>query len=438
MSSIAKKSAETFVARVISQAAVLAVGIAMARFLGPYGKGVYAYAATVLGLMITLASGQSSAIAWQLSKGKQPPALVYAAMLRTIVVFAIPISAALIIVAATFPAQRVLLTTAIALPFALYMALASGFFLAASDVRGVNIQTIITSLFFLLAIPVVFFHGSITAVLAIWVASYVAAAVYSTFRMRKRIASSTTPETSHYPFKQQLFFGLKTTLNSVVEELNMRINLFLIVGMLGTRMLGIYSVAIGMAGVLWQLSRPVATAAFGRIGSEPEASAAELTARCTRHSLAFVGAAAVVAFIVGPWLITLVYGAKFAAAGLVLRVLMPGIVAYCIMPMLATFFTQQLGRPSIPLVLSAISTALCAAVTAVLLPHYGLVAAAAATSVSYVVAVAIGAILFMRRTGLSPAQVFILNSNDMRQYAHLLGSITARIRARTFARATRT
>lgn len=433
MSTIAKKSAETFIARAISQVAVIAAGIAMARFLGPYGKGVYTYAATILSLMITLASGQSSAIAWQLSKGKQPPKLVYAAMLRTIVVFAIPISAALVIVAIALPAQRVLLTTAIALPFALYMALAGGFFLAASDVRGINLQTIITSLFFLLVIPVVALHGSVTAVLVIWVVSYVAAAAYSTFRMRKRIAASTTLEGGHYPFKQQLFFGLKTTLNSFVEELNMRINLFLILAMLGTRMLGIYSVAVGMAGLLWQLSRPVATAAFGRIGSEPEASAAELTARCTRHSLAFVGVAAIVAFIIGPWLITLVYGPNFAAAGIVLRVLMPGIVAYCIMPLLATFFTQQLGRPSIPLMLSAISTALCAGVTAVLLPRYGMVAAAAATSVSYVAAVGIGAVLFMRRTGLSPLRVFILNGDDMRQYLHLLASITTRIRRQAAA-----
>jgi O-antigen/teichoic acid export membrane protein len=147
-----------------------------------------------------------------------------------------------------------------------------------------------------------------------------------------------------------------------------------------------------------------------------------------RHSLAFVTAAAAVAYVVAPMLIVPIYGAPFAAAGNVVRMLLPGIVAYCLMPLLATFFTQQLGRPSIPLALSAISTVLCAAATAALLPRYGIIAGAAATSASYVTAVAIGAVLFVRRTGISPAALFILNGDDVRRYAQLFSAAATRVR----------
>jgi O-antigen/teichoic acid export membrane protein len=427
VSAIARKSLETFVVRGLSLASALVLGIVIARLLGPYGKGLYAYVIVVLTLMTTLAAGQSSAIAWQLVKGRQPPHEVYSALLRTVAVFAIPTATVLIAIGVALPSQRVLLPVAAALPFALYGALVNGFFLSASDVRSGNIQALVLALVSLLSVPVLFLHGGLDGVLMVWVASYAAAAVSSMIRMRPYLAQA-APEKTEYPFKQQLLFGIKTALNALVEELNIRIDIFLVLLILGAGALGVYSLGIGIASLLWQLSRPIATAAFGRIGSSSEADAAQLTARCMRHSLAFVAAAAAVAFVVAPMLIVPIYGAPFAAAGNVLRMLLPGIVAYCLMPLLATFFTQQLGRPSIPLALSSISTVICAAATAALLPRYGIIAGAAATSASYVTAVAIGVVLFVRRTGISPAALFILNGDDVRRYAQLFTAAATRVR----------
>lgn len=425
--SIARKSGETFVVRIVVQAISLIVGILVARLLGVYGKGVYTYAATVLTLVVTLGSGQASAIAWQLAKGKQPPRDVYSAMLRTTTIFTIPIAAILIVLALVDPAQRVLYIVALALPFVLYLSLAGGFFLASSDVRSLNIQSLLSSVILLVALPpVLLLHGGVDGLLGVWVASYVAAAGYSAFRIRSYLAD--TPDGRHpYPFKDQFVFGLKTTLNTVVEYLNIRIDAFIILAMLGARSLGIYSLGIGVGELLWQLSRPVATAAFGRIGSSDEPEAAALAARCVRHSFAFVTAASVVAFFIGPTLITLVYGPQFAAAGTVLRLLLPGIIAYCIMPFLATFYSQQLGKPTIPLALSTISTVVCAGFTAAFIPRYGMAAGAVATSASYVTSVGIAIVLFCRRTGMNFAELFILNRDDMKQYVRLLASLGNRI-----------
>jgi O-antigen/teichoic acid export membrane protein len=426
MSEIAKKSLETFVFRSFAQAASLAVGIAVARLFGPYGKGMYAYVTTALGLLVTLASGQSSAIAWQLAKKKQPPRAVYAAMLRTIALFAVPLASIIVVLAALQPAHRLLLAVAAALPFVLYLALANGFFLSYGDVRSGNMQTFLSALVLLVATPLALLaRGGLVAVLIVWVCSFAGAAVYSTFRIRRYLRPS-QPETAPYPFAEQFFFGLKATLNALVEELNLRIDVFIVLSILGARALGIYSLGVGIAGLLWQLSRPIATAAFGRIGASNEINAAELTARCMRHSFIVVTIAAAVAFVVGPSVITLVYGARFAPAGSVLRLLLPGIIAYCIMPLLATFFAQQLGRPSIPLALSTASTLICAAVTAALIPRYGIAAGAVATSMSYVAAVSTGTWVFVRRTGISPLRLLILDRYDLHRYRHLLSAVAGR------------
>jgi O-antigen/teichoic acid export membrane protein len=427
MKAIAQKSLENFFVRILGQIVTLCVGVAIARLLGPAGKGVYSYVTTTMVLIVTLAAGQGSAFAYQLAKCKQPARVVYRAMLRTLAIFSIPIGVVLAAVAFTLPSLHVLLATVASLPFALYMSFANGFFLAASDVRSSNLQTLTQSGVLLAAIPLLFVHGGLYGVLTIWFASYAIASVFSTLRLRRYLAADTTPAPSDYPFKSQFAFGIKTTLNALVEELNLRIDMYLVLMMISARALGIYSIGIGLAGMLWQLSRPISTAAFGRIGSTEENEAAALTAQCMRHSFAFVLVAAVAAFFAGPYLIVLVYGAQFAEAGTVLRLLLPGIVGYCLMPLIATFYSQQLGRPTVTLVLSAISTVVCAAVTAAFIPRYGMAAGAVASSVSYLVAVAIGAAMFVRRTGISPFRTFVLTRDDLRAYGRLFAGVAARI-----------
>lgn len=427
MKAIAQKSLENFFVRIFGQVVALCIGIAIARLLGPTGKGVYSYVATTMGLIITLALGQSSAFAYQLAKCRQPAGVVYRAMLQTIAIFSIPIGFALLGIAFALPRQHVLLAAVASLPFALYMSFANGFFLARSDVRSSNLQALTQGVVLLAAIPLLFLRGGLYGVLAVWVASYAIAAAQSALRLRRYVAEDTTTRPAEYPFKAQFVFGTKTTLNALVEELNMRVDMYLVLIMISARALGIYSLGIGVAALLWQLSRPISTAAFGRIGSTDEKEAATLTAQCMRHSFAFVVLAAIAAFIVGPFLIVLVYGHQFAEAGLVLRLLLPGIVAYCLMPLIATFYSQQLGRPQVTLVLSAISTVVCAAVTAAFIPLYGMAAGAAASSVSYIIAVGIGAALFIRRTGVSPLSMFVLTREDLRAYARLLAGVAARI-----------
>lgn len=418
-SSIARKSAENFAVRVFAQVSTLVVGIVIARVLGPGGKGLYSYVTSILTLVTALALGQSSAFAYQLGKQNQPPRVVYAALLRTVAIFAVPMAAGFAIAATVAPSQRLLFAAAASAPLALYAAFANGFFLSASDVRSSNLQNLLMSIISLSAIPLLLVHRALVTVLVVWVASYAAAALFARVRLR-RYTRVDKASTIPYSFASQFWFGLKTSMNTLVEELNLRVDMFIILGMLGPRSLGIYSLGIGAAALLWQLSRPIATAAFGRIGSSNEPDAATLTARCMRHSLAFVGVAAVVSFFAAPHLIVLVYGEQFAPAGIVLQLMLPGIVAYCLMPLLATFFAQQLGKPGIPLWLSSVSTIVCAALTAAFIPRYGIAAGAVASSASYAVAVAIGGWLFVRRTRTSWLDLFVFKKEDAFEYSRLL------------------
>lgn len=419
MSEIAKKSVVTFATRVVLQIVSIGGAIVIARTLGASGKGVYTYAITILAMLQMANAGQASALAWQYTKRGRAPATLRRVMFRVLFTFGLPIAVGLGVAGFLIPGQSALIAVAAAVPFALLVQSATGFFLADSDVRTVNIQQALTNaLPVLMYVPLLFLlHGQLWVLFAVWTVCYVIAAGYTLTRLRKY--NSTEGNDEGPIFKEQLKYGAQVSVNSTVAYLNFRIDVFLIMFVLGHSALGVYSIGVGIGEMLWQLSRPIATAAFGRIARGTEAEAAETTATCMRHSFALVCLGAIVIFFVAPLLIPLVYGKTFAEAGTVTRVLLPGIIAYSVMPTLATFFSQQLGMPRLPVIFSSLSTIICAGVTLALLPHFGILGGAFATSISYVTAFVAAAAYFVRRTRIKPQRLFTLSRSDLHPYRSL-------------------
>lgn len=421
MSEIARKSVENFATRIIGQAFGVAGAIVIARTLGPTGKGVFTYAGTVLAMFQMVNAGQSAAIAWQYTKRNRAPAQLLRAMTGVQALMALPVVAGLVLAAIFAPGQEALLPVAIAVPFAIFVQSSTGFLLADGDVRAINVQQLLMGvLSAAVYMPLLLvMHADLTVLFAVWAGGFAAGAVYTGFKLRKYAhMREGTPAAGL--LREQLGYAGQVSLNGTVSYLNFRIDVFIIMALLGQSALGVYSIGIGLGELLWQLSRPMATASFARIARGTEREAALATATCMRHSLALVLIGAVIIFFAAPPLIPLVYGAKFAGAGIVARVLLPGIIAYSMMPTLATFFSQQLGQPRTPLIFSSCSMILCAVMTVLMLPHFGILGGAIATSVSYCVAFTAAAVYFMRRTGISPQRLFRMTRGDFEPYRSLL------------------
>lgn len=427
--SIAQKSVENFLARIAAQAFSIAGAIVIARVLGPSGKGMFSYAGSLLAMIQMANAGQAAAISWQYAKRNRAPSRLVAAMVRVLAYITIPASIALAVCGFVIPGQGALIAVAAALPFALFAQSATGFFLADSNVRMLNVQQLIIGVLPVLVYAplLIFAHTSIAILFGLWVAGFIGGAAYSALVLQ-RYRSKREGEESDSLVKEQLTYGSQISLNSAVQFLNFRIDVFIIMFMLGQTALGVYSIGIGIGELLWQLSRPMATAAFGVIARGTESQAADATATCMRHSFALVLIGAVVVFFLAPPLVPLVYGHQFAAAGMVSRALLPGIMAYSMMPTLATFFAQQLGRPRIPLIFSTVSTVLCGGLTVVLLPHFGIVGGAVATSCSYVIAFTAAAAYFVHRTHIAPLRLFKFTRSDLRPYRLLLSQTLGALR----------
>lgn len=425
MNEFRNKSLETLAIQIGSQVFSVAGGIILARSLGTYGKGVMTYVVTVSALLVTLWAGQSNAISWQYSRLKTQSGAVAQAMLRILFFGALTI-ALLVLAWARLPDQWPLVAVAASLPFSVFSISALGFFLADKNVRVANVQTLIMQVGFNVVIAIVLLigHRGLDAVLVSWVAVSAATAAYTGWKLRPYLRPYKLDSLSAL-IREQITFGIKASLGALVWLLNSRVDVFIIIYFLGLRALGIYSVGLGLAELMLQLRFALMRSAFGRICTESQAEAAALTAKCARHVFVMCLSISIVIFLIGPTLITYVFGSAFASAGPVVRVLLPGMIAYSMMPFFGTFFVQQLGKPGFSTTIGALSIAVCAAVTVATIHTLGIVAGALGTTLSYSAAFFVSAYLFSRRTNVPISKLFLLDAADWRKYHDLYGALKA-------------
>jgi O-antigen/teichoic acid export membrane protein len=413
LSSFARDSVHTLALSVLNRFGGIAAGIVMARYLGPEGKGLIAYAVVGLELFTTIVNGVAQAATHQYAHRKLAPADVYDAMVRIVTALSIVSALGLGVVAVLVPSQRALLAAAVAIPFAMYAKAVTGILLGAQQVQRTNVlSTIAVSGFNVVAIiALVALRVDAGIILAVWVASQIASAVYGWASVRTIVGGPRTLGAALV--REQAGFAAKAGGAQVAGYINMRIDVIVVSAMLGARALGVYTLAVSTAELLWLLSQPLCWAAFGRIAAEPLPEAAAFTAKLTRHVVALVVPLAAIGALAAPVLITLVYGDAFAAAGRTVQWLMPGVAAYALEAPLGYFLMVKLGRPGTIVVIQFASVAVCAAATVLLVPTLGIDGAAIATSATYVGVVIIKAAIFVRATGVGVRELLLMRGAEV-------------------------
>ena len=199
---------------------------------------------------------------------------------------------------------------------------------------------------------------------------------------------------------------------SLAERLQFRGDAFLINIILGVRQTGIYSVTSGLAETLWYIPNAMGTVMFSR-AVDPKLDAGRIAAMLTRTTLAVALVTAIPALIFGPRLVRFIYGAQFADAGVALRLILPGIVAYSVVAVLSRYITGQ-GRPGTGTLILVAGLAINIGANLALIPAFGIRGAAAASSLSYIVTAALTLIVFHRLSDRGMRETLIIRTSDIR------------------------
>jgi len=210
---------------------------------------------------------------------------------------------------------------------------------------------------------------------------------------------------------EELRFGTRALPGTLAERLQLRSDAFLLNLLLGVRATGVYSVTSGLAETLWYVPNALGTVMFSR-AVDPGEDAAGTAVVLARTTVAITLVLAIPAFLLGPWLVEVVYGADFAGAGVALRWILPGVVAYSVVAVLSRYFTGR-GRPGLATVIMLVGLAVNLVANVLLIPRAGISGAAASSSISYSVTAVLILAAFRRLSGRGLAETLILRPRDV-------------------------
>ena len=227
---------------------------------------------------------------------------------------------------------------------------------------------------------------------------------------------------------EELRFGSRSVLSTLAERLLFRGDAFLVNLFLGVRWTGIYSVTQALAETLWYIPNALGTVMFSR-AVDPNADPSRTASVLTRTTIAVTFATAIPAFILGPRLVRLVYGTQFVDAGVALRFILPGIVAYSVVAVLSRYVVGR-GRPGTNTLILLAGLAVNVTANLVLIPARGIVGAAIASSISYAVTAGLMLAVFVRMSGRGWLETLVIRPSDLRALGRALAALRDRLAGR--------
>ncbi len=211
-----------------------------------------------------------------------------------------------------------------------------------------------------------------------------------------------------------LRFSLPAYLGDVLQLANYRLDLLFVSYYVGATQLGIYSLAVAAAHIVWFVPRAVATVilpgtAFEQ--NEVERSGARAAQGARMALWGSIGVCCLLA-TTGRFLLPLVFGAGFRESYDMLLALLPGVALFGLVVVLASYVIGM-GKPRLNLYVSAAAFAVTLGLDLRLIPPFGGMGAAVASSASYSTSAILTIVVFHRLSGVSVAEALLPRRGDM-------------------------
>ncbi len=429
--SIATNSLRTYLFRFGNGFLGFLIGILISRLLGPVGKGQYASIFIYYSLYLSIFSNLGAAITYQVSKERQPMREVFLTAtgysliigLVTLLLFGVLNSFL------PFLQLKILWLVVLVIPLVLVLNNLAGLFQGLNRIVELNWVGLLAGLIQMLLLAGFYCYTKLTGVQPevshlVWI-WFVAQLI--NFTIGFLIGKEFWLKPSRREFKIPLLttmlgFGYQISLNNIIGYLNSRIDSLVVQWLLPVQKFGLYSVSVNGAEILWYASGAIAIAICAHVGKAAKEQAAVLTAKAARHTLLINTPIAVLMWL-GAEILPVVYGARFAASVMPFRILLPGVLAYSVAGIFSTYFTNQLGKPKIPLLVAFFALVIDFLAAICLIPQLGMLGGAIANSLSYLLAVGVLIILFCRETKLSFWKVLAITRDDISDYQLLYQNI---------------
>jgi O-antigen/teichoic acid export membrane protein len=215
-------------------------------------------------------------------------------------------------------------------------------------------------------------------------------------------------------------FGVRAWVGSLARFLNFRTDQILMGFLASEAALGVYAVAVNASEVLLYLPAAMATALLPIAAATSEGLRAEQALRAFRSAAVVTVAAGLVAAVLGPLLLPVLFGADFAGSVTPFLWLLPGALGFTAM----VVFSNALVAASAPGWSSAgpvVSLTVGIALDLVLIPPFGATGAAAAASAAFLTGGAVALLAFRRRSPFAWSLLVRPRRSDLTVFRALAG-----------------
>jgi O-antigen/teichoic acid export membrane protein len=215
--------------------------------------------------------------------------------------------------------------------------------------------------------------------------------------------------------KESVLFGLRGQTGNIVQVFNYRLDAFVANYFLGVSSVGIYSVAVALAEMLWHVPGASATVLFPQTAAAGEKEAKVFTPRVCRNVLLVTTILAAGLFVISKPLILFAFTDAYLPALVPLWFLLPGVIALSISK---TLFGDLAGRGLVQYgtytsSVSLIVTVIC---DLALIPRFGVTGAAVASSIAYGTSALLALFFYTRASGNSLVDTLIPRKSDLLLY----------------------
>ncbi|MCF6410126.1 flippase [Pseudalkalibacillus salsuginis] len=228
-------------------------------------------------------------------------------------------------------------------------------------------------------------------------------------------------------FKKSVLFGLKAHISNVMSFLNYRIDLLLLGYFLNPAAVGVYVTAVNIGERISILSQSLSTVLLPRIASvDDERDRNRVTSILTRNFLVFVLLLTIGVFFFADWVIDLLFGVRYEKSSSLLKWLIPGVAALSIDRLLSNDIAGR-GKPEVNMYVSLFNVLFNVGLNIYLIPLYGVVGAAVATTTTYILSLIIKIYLYKKVTSSNYRSFLLIQRDDLYLYSNLFKQLKTKM-----------
>ena len=215
-----------------------------------------------------------------------------------------------------------------------------------------------------------------------------------------------------------LSYGVRGQVGNIATFFNYRLDVFIVNYFLSASQLGFYALGVVVSEALWQIPQAVATALFPRTARQSDQDAAQFTCFVLRQLFLVSLLCGIVIAALAPIFIPLFLGSQFKPSIAVIWWILPGTIALS-MGKVACADLAGRGKNGY----SSVFAFVCFAVTAVLdwtlIPRMGILGAALASSITYLLDTVLILAALRYELRVSSKSLFIPTARDLEAYRAL-------------------